>query len=346
MDPAAFSAIYRGKEVALYKISNEYLTCYITNYGARVVSLITKDKSGQSYDVVLGFDSIDGYFDADEKYHGATVGRFANRISGGEFYIGEQKYVLDKNNGPNSLHGGPGAFHNQVWDVIEITEKEVLLKYISPHMEEGFPGELFTTVSYKLVGSDLRISYEAIASEDTIINLTHHSYFNLNGEGTGHVLDHLLEINSEYYTPVNANTIPTGKLDLVSGTPFDFQKEKSIGRDIHLADDQLALGFGYDHNFVVRLSEKNELSYVAKAKGDKSGISMEVWSTEPGVQFYSANHLSGKDIGKSGKRYCKHGAFCLETQHFPDSPNQDHFPSTLLKLNNKFTSCTEYRFAS
>jgi len=307
-----FHTSINGKEVSLYRIFSNNISCYIN---------------------------------ADEQYHGATVGRYANRIANGKFSIDGTDFTLDLNNGPNSLHGGKEALHRKVWSVKESDGQKIMLECVSPHMEEGFPGELTVQVTYQIKGSDLVISYAAKSTENTIINLTHHSYFNLNGEGSGTVIDHLLKINSEYFTPIDQNTIPNGKLELVSGTPFDFSVEKKIGQDLDSGNEQLQRGYGYDHNFVVSNYVAGNLGYVASAKGDKSGLEMQVWSTEPGVQFYSANHLSGKDIGKMGVNYHAREAFCLETQHFPDSPNQSHFPSTLLVANEIFKSVTEYRFS-
>ncbi len=344
MNVDRFNSEVDGKPVSLYPISNNHISCYITNYGARVVSLMVNDKLSTQLDVVLGFDSLEGYINADEQYHGATVGRYANRIANGRFTINEKEYSLAINNPPNSLHGGISAMHNQVWNVIKHESNLITLEHVSPHMEEGYPGELTTQVTYELKGSDLVITYKAKSTEDTIINLTHHSYFNLNGEGSGSVLSHRLKINSEYYTPVNQDTIPTGKLNLVNGTPFDFTSQKEIGLDIEEEDEQLTFGFGYDHNYVVNNYEKGQLGFAAKVNGDISGIEMEVWTTEPGVQFYSANHLNGNDKGKSGQHYSKRNAFCLETQHFPDSPNQNQFPSTALLAGEVFHSETEYRF--
>ena len=339
-----FDTTLNGKPVSLHAISNQHITCFITNYGARVVQLLVKDKSSKSVDVVLGFDSIEAYLNADEQYHGATIGRYANRIANGTFFLNDKAYNLAINNPPNSLDGGISAMHNQVWTVVDHTEDSISLQLISPHMEEGFPGELTTQLTYKLKGSDLIISYKAISTEDTIINLTHHSYFNLNGEGTGTAMNHHLKLNSEYYTPVNENIIPTGKLDLVNGTPFDFTSKKTLGSAIDENNEQLERGSGYDHNFVVNNYEKDVVGFVAVIEGDISGINMEVWSSEPGVQLYTANHLSGKDSGKSGAQYVRRSAFCLETQHFPDSPNQVQFPDTTLEGGMTYQSTTEYRF--
>ena len=344
MNADRFTSEVDGKQVSLFHISNNSISCYITNYGARVVSLIVKNKKSIPTDVVLGFDSLDGYLNATEQYHGATVGRYANRIANGRFSIDEIEYNLALNNHPNSLHGGFSAMHNQVWSVSSHESNSLTLEHVSPHMEEGFPGELTTQLVYELRGSDLIISYKAKTTENTIVNLTHHSYFNLNGEGSGSILNHLLKLNSEYFTPVNSSTIPTGKIDLVNGTPFDFTSKKEIGADIDIDNKQLKIGFGYDHNFVVNNYEKDMVGFVAKVDGELSGIEMEVWSSEPGVQLYTANHLDGKDIGKRGVKYSQRSAFCLETQHFPDSPNQSQFPTTVLKSGGQFTSQTEYRF--
>jgi len=344
MNGAKFDTIHDGKSIQLYHISSKSLSCYITNYGARVVSISTLDRHKNKVDVVLGFDSIQAYFSASEQYHGATVGRFANRIANGNFQLNGTTYTLTKNNGPNSLHGGEKGFHNQVWECISSSESCVILQLVSPHLDEGFPGELTTKVTYKVEGSVLKIDYQATTTRDTVINLTHHSYFNLNGEGSGSILDHQLQLNAEYYTPVDTNLIPKGSIEMVTDTPFDFTKQKRIGENIDDDHQQLRIGGGYDHNFVVNHYEVGHINLVGKVIGDTSGIMMEVWSTEPGVQFYSANNLDGQDTGKSGRNYHPRTAFCLETQHFPDSPNQLHFPSTLLSVNQEFKSSTEYRF--
>jgi len=345
MNAAQFEKMIDGKLIHLYHIFSENISCFITNYGARVVSLTTRGKDSRKVDVVLGFDSIDGYLQANEKYHGATVGRYANRIANGSFSIGNDTYTLAKNNGDNSLHGGITGFHNQVWDCLEQEDNSILLELVSPHLQEGFPGEVKTHVKFSIVDSTLHIDYEAISSEDTVLNLTHHSYFNLNGEGSCDVLQHLLKINSDFYTPVDRNTIPIGSLEMVADSPFDFTRKKTIGTDISLNNEQLEIGDGYDHNFALNQYVEGELNFAAEAIGDESQIKMEVWTTEPGIQFYSANHLNGEDSGKSGNPYHRRSAFCLETQHFPDSPNQSHFPSTLLPANQVFRSTTEYRFS-
>lgn len=345
MNAANFDSIIQGKPVQLFHLHSQNFSCFITNYGARVVSLMTLGKDHRMVDVVLGFDSIDGYLNANEKYHGATVGRFANRIANGEFKIHDTTYRLAQNNDGNSLHGGINAFHNKVWDCISYEEKKLVLELISPHLEEGFPGELSTQVTFSIEGSTLVIGYKAVATRDTIINLTHHSYFNLNGEGSGSILHHALLLNSEYYTPINSKTLPTGSIEMVTDTPFDFTSKKEMGTDIDNENQQLEYGNGYDHNFIINHYVEGDLNFVAKAIGDATNILMEIWSSEPGVQFYTANHLDGQDIGKSGKNYTRRSAFCLETQHFPDSPNQSHFPTTFLKANQVFKSRSKYRFS-
>ncbi len=345
MNSANFERSINGISVRLFHIFSQNISCFITNYGARIVSLTTMDKNARMIDMVLGFGSIDEYIRTNEKYYGAIIGRFANRIANGAFTINKTKYTLAKNNDNNSLHGGTNAFHNQAWNCISHEENKLILEFISPHLDEGFPGELKTQVIFTISDSTLSIEYRAVTTEDTILNLTHHSYFNLNGEGSGPILNHSLRLNSDYYTPVNENAIPTGLIEMVADSPFDFVKHKKIGVDINNDHQQLMYGHGYDHNFVINQYVEGELNLAAEVSGNMSKIKMEVWTTEPGVQFYTANHLDGLDIGKSGNNYNKRTAFCLETQHFPDSPNQTHFPSTLLEANQVFQSTTEYRFS-
>jgi len=345
MDFSKFDKVIDGSQVQLMHLQSDDISCYVTNYGARVVALIVQDADEQEVDIVLGFDSIDGYLTANEQYHGATVGRYANRIAHGSFAINGVSYKLETNNGPNSLHGGSRGFHNRVWSVVSRSRSSVEMSYVSKHMEEGFPGELTVTITYTLDGGGLIIKYLAASDEDTVVNLTHHSYFNLNGEGSGSILGHQLQINADSFTPVNEEVIPTGGLTQVASSPFDFKKFKLIGSDIDQKDDQLRIGSGYDHNYVVNSAIGDDLPYVATAIGDQSGVQMSVYSSEPGVQLYTANHLNGNDLGKNGLPHKRREAFCLETQHFPDSPNQDSFPSTLLRAGTSFQSQTEYRFS-
>jgi len=316
-----------------------------TNYGARIVSIIVPDKDGRPKDIVQGFNHIDDYLNADEIYHGATIGRFANRIKDGRFEIHHIPYRIQPNNGPNALHGGKGGFHQQLWDRRINNPNQVTFYYNSPDGEEGFPGTLKTAVSYLLTEeNELKIRYRASTDKDTVINLTNHAYFNLNGEGEGNILDHEVLIHAHSFIPINANQIPEGKIRTVKHTPFDFTSTKQIGKDLNVADTQLTNGGGYDHCFVLDRERCNARTVVASAYSKKSGIKLELLTTEPGVQFYTGNALTGKDIGKTGKAYGKQSAFCFETQHFPDSPNRPTFPSTMLKVGQSYQSETIYRF--
>jgi aldose 1-epimerase len=313
----------------------------VTNYGARLVTIVVKDKDGNDTDVVLGFDSIQGYLDSKEAYFSALVGRYANRIANGKFALEGKTYQLSTNNPPNHLHGGPQGFHVQVWDVDAVNDNSITLSYLSKNGEEGFPGNCKVAVNYTVTEkNELVISYEASTDGATIINLTSHPYFNLNGQGNGTIVNHLLQINADNYTPVNGSLIPRG-IETVEGTPFDFRQAKPIGKNINDDDEQLRYGSGYDHNYV--LNGKG-FRPAAKVTGDLSGITMEVLTDQPGMQFYSANHLKGENRIKYGKVDGPREAFCLETQHFPDSPNQPQFPSTVLQPGEVFMSKTVYRF--
>jgi len=326
--------------------NNRGMQVALTNYGARIVSIIVPDKQGKPTDVVLGFDSIEGYLIADEIYHGATIGRFANRIKNGTFRLDEKTYSTEPNNGPNALHGGKNGFHNKIWDRRLQNPNGVTFYCTSADHEEGFPGNLTVSVDYLLTdNNELKISFRAKSDQDTVINVTNHAYFNLNGEGEGDVLDHTIYISANEYIPIDDKQIPTGEILAVTDTPFDFREPKALLQHIH--EDHLQInrgGGGYDHNFVLDKERTDGQHVVASAYTAKSGIRLEVLTTEPGVQFYTGNALSGKDVGKSGRNYARQHAFCFETQHFPDSPNQPAFPSTLLKAKQIFQSQTTYRF--
>lgn len=341
--PKQFEHNIAGKSTHLITLRNRCgMEVAFTDYGARVVSILVPDSSGDLRDVALGFDSITGYLEADEKYHGATVGRFANRIANGSFKIDDQYFELEKNNGNNSLHGGPNGFHNQVWDRQVSFKKKVDFYYTSADGEEGFPGHLKVHVSYELTeDNEVVIKYKAETDKKTIINLTNHTYFNLNGEGNSDVLNHILELRSSRYIEIDKNQIPLGTETLVDGTAFDFRKPKSIGQNINDEEEQLKQGSGYDHSFVItpRLD-----SMAARAFSPESGIVLEVFTSEPAIQLYTGNFLSGKDVGKSGRSYGQRNAFCLETQHYPDSPNQPNFPSVILDVGEVFESTTIYKF--
>jgi len=343
-----FKAKRGEKSTALIILKNDRgMQVAFTNFGARIVSLIIPDKFGNPTDVVLGFNSISEYFEADEIYHGATIGRFANRIKGGAFQLNGKTYHIEPNNGPNALHGGRNGFHNQIWDRRLHNPNGITFYYSSPDDEEGFPGTLNTSVDYLITDdNELKISYRARSDQDTFINLTNHAYFNLNGEGSGEVLDHTMQINANEYVPINEHQIPLGKLLPLAATSFDFRQPKVLAAHIHDQDQQLLYaGGGYDHTYVLhKQTGTQEPTLAAVAYAAHSGIKLEVLTTEPGVQFYTGNALSGKDKGKSGKVYGKQHAFCLETQHFPDTPNQTTFPSALLKAGEIYNSQTIYRF--
>lgn len=338
-----FDTDLNGKSITLYNLKNQKgLTCQITNYGGRVVSLWTKDKHGKFEDIVLGYDTLQDYLDADEMFFGATIGRYGNRIANGQFTLDSNSYNLETNNDSNHLHGGSHGFHNVVWDAKQISESKLELSYFSKDDEAGYPGNLSVSVTYELTADNaLQILYKASTDKKTVLNLTHHSYFNLQGAGNGTINNHLLQINASNYTPVNTDMIPTGQIDSVKNSPFDFTKLKTINRDLDLNNTQLKLGSGYDHNFVL---DGTGLKNAALVIEPISGRTMEVYTTEPGIQFYGGNHLNTNKVGKNNMFYDKQTAFCLETQHFPDSPNQANFPSTILEPNETYTSKTIYRF--
>jgi aldose 1-epimerase len=331
----------------LYTLENSKgLKTQISNYGGRVVNLFTPDKSGHSEDIVLGYDDLKSYLTSNEKYFGATIGRYGNRIGNAGFKIGSHKYVLTKNNGNNSLHGGINGFHNVLWEVKQSDKQILELHYLSKDMEEGFPGNLKVRVVYSLTDeNELKIEYFATTDKLTVVNLTHHSFFNLTGDTKKTINNHLMQIMADFFTPVDGGLIPTGSIAPVEGTPFDFRKPIKIGARIESDNEQLKLGKGYDHNWVIDkngTNKKNRL--VAKVADPDSGRTMEVYTNEPGIQFYSGNFLNGKDVGKKNIAYQFRTAFCLETQHFPDSPNRQEFPSTLLHPGEEYYSICTYKF--
>ncbi len=318
----------------------------LTDYGARITRIEVPDKNGKATDVVLGFDSRKAYLEAYEQYHGATIGRFANRIAGGTFTLDGQPYHIRPNNGKNALHGGKGGFHARIWEVKNVETGQAEFYYRSLDGEEGFPGNLSVWVTYTLSDdNELRITFRANTDAPTVINLTNHAYFNLNGEGSGSILDHLLYIQADSFLPIDADQIPTGELRAVGSTPFDFREPRSIKSGIQIPDEQLIIGHGYDHCYILPAG-RDEDHAIASAWSAQTGIRLEVFTTEPGVQFYTGNFLNGKDLGKSGRPYERQGAFCLETQHFPDSPNQTSFPSTVLKPGTTYTSTTIMKFTT
>jgi aldose 1-epimerase len=322
----------------------------VTNYGAIVTAILVPDRNGKLGDITLGYDRVEDYINAvDKPYFGAIVGRYGNRIANGEFTIDGETYSLATNNGPNHLHGGVIGFDKVVWDAELVGGKGwsgLELSYLAKDKEEGYPGNLSIKVTYKLTdANELIVDYLATTDKATPVNLTQHSYFNLKGEGEGNILDHELMINASKYTPVDSTSIPTGEMTSVTGTPFDFTAAKSIGRDIGKKDEQLEFGLGFDHNFVLN-REGDGLSMAASVHEPTTGRVMEIMTTEPGIQFYCGNFLDGRLKGKSGKPYVHRGGFCLETQHYPDSPNQENFPSTILKPGEEYRTTTVFKFSA
>jgi aldose 1-epimerase len=324
--------------------SPQGLRAELTNYGARLMSLFVPFPDGSFRNVCLGFNSPEDYFLADEKYFGAIVGRYCNRIAKGRFELEGKVYELAKNNGPNHLHGGINAFHTQMWQGKKIAENAVEFRYFSPDGEEGYPGNLEVFVLYSIVGKELHLNMRAVSDQSTHVNLTVHPYFNLKGEGNGSILDHELMIMADHFTPVDKNVIPTGEIRKTESTVFDFRDFHRIGDRIDTEDVQLEIGNGYDHNFVLKKSGVKSPELAAVVREPESTLQMDVYTTEPGMQFYTANFLSGKDIGYAGKAYHSREAFCLEPQHFPDSPNQFDFPRTVLFAGERYESKSIFSF--
>ena len=345
----SFGKIPEGQPIDLYVMTNKSgAEVSVTNYGGAVVSVKVPDRSGKLADVVLGYDTGEGYVN-DKSFFGALVGRYGNRIAHAQFVLDGKTYSLAKNNGENTLHGGIKGFNKALWTAKTLSAKDgqsLELSYLSKDGEEGFPGNLNVTVIYTFTDDDaLRISYSATTDKKTVVNLTNHSYFNLAGQGSGDILGHLLMIEADKFTPVDKGLIPTGELRDVAGTPFDFRKATPIGARINQDDEQLKLGGGYDHNFVLRRSAGAGESLAARVVEPTTGRVMEVWTTEPGVQFYTGNSL-GTVTGKGGAEYPKRSAFCLETQHFPDSPNLPKFPSVALEPGKRYHTVTTYKFSA
>jgi len=332
----------------LYTLSNRGgMKVSITNYGGRVVSVLVPDRHGNFADVVLGFDNLEGYLGSNP-FFGALVGRYANRIGKARFKLNGVEYKLEQNDGPNTLHGGSNGFDKKAWTAKESSKNPPALEltYVSPDGEEGYPGKLTARVLYTLTDTnELKVDYTATTDKDTVLNLTNHSYFNLAGEGSGDILRHVMMINADRFTPVDATLIPTGELRKVEGTPFDFRKPRAIGERIDSNDEQIKFGQGYDHNFVLsRIG--HGLTIAARVTEPESGRVLEVLTTQPGMQFYTGNFLDGSVHGKGGKAYVHRSAFCLETQHFPDSPNQPKFPSTVLKPGQTYHETTIFKFST
>lgn len=339
-------------QIKLYTLTNSAgVKVRITNYGATITSIVVPDRNGEMGDVALGYNRVEGYINAvDRPYFGAIVGRYGNRIAKGQFTLEGETYELATNNGENHLHGGNMGFDKVVWDAKPSDSKNALtLVYVARDGEEGYPGALTAKVTYELTeANEIVIDYHATTTKTTVVNLTQHTYFNLKGEGNGDILDHELLINAPAYTPVDKTAIPTGEIANVSGTPFDFTSAKAIGADIAKNHQQIKFGLGYDHNWVLDKSEPGDdgMTLAARVYEPTTGRVLEVHTTEPGIQFYSGNFLSGVLKGKSEKAYEHRGGFCLETQHYPDSPNQPDFPSTTLKPDETYESKTVFRFST
>ena len=344
----SFGKTADGQEVELYTLSNANgVEAAIATYGGIVVSLKVPDRDGKLDDVVLGFDNLDGYL-KENPFFGALVGRYGNRIGKAKFTLNGKEYKLAANNGENSLHGGIKGFNKAVWKAKPVTVKDGValeLTYLSKDGEEGYPGNLAAKVVYTLTNNnELRLDYSATTDQDTVVNLTNHSYFNLSGQGNGNILAHQLQLNADRFTPVDAGLIPTGELRSVKGTPFDFTQLTAIGARVNDDDEQLKLGKGYDHNFVIN-GKAGTLRLAAKVVEPTTGRVLEVSTTEPGVQFYIGNFLNGIK-GKGGKAYELRYGFCLETQHFPDSPNKPAFPTTVLKKGGRYQTTTVFKFST
>ncbi len=333
-----------GEAIRIYTLKSPCMEVRLTEYGARVVNVKTADRNGKVADVVLGYESLPEYLADTKTFLGGVVGRYGNRIAHGSFEIGGQKYQLPLNDHGNTLHGGPVGFDKLAWTG-RVTPGSVEFTLVSEDGDMGFPGALTAKVAYTLTDNVLRLDYSATADRATVVNLTNHSYFNLNGDDEGDILDHEILLNADRYTPTNAALIPTGELAAVAGTPLDFREATRVGLRINDAHEQLEFAGGYDHNFVLN-GETGDLKLAAKLYDARSGRSMTVATTQPGVQFYSGNFLDGTYTGRRGASYTRYKGLCLETQHFPDSPNHPQFPATLLKPGETMHSATTFTFDS
>jgi aldose 1-epimerase len=351
IEQLAYGVLSDGTAIDRFILANRRgMRVAVITYGGIVTSIDVPDRAGNFRNVVLGFDALDGYF-ALSPYFGAIIGRYANRIARGRFSIDGIEYAVPTNDGPNSLHGGHRGFDKVVWKEVEAGETadgaHLLLHHLSPEGDEGYPGNLKSSVQYTLNESnELRIEYAAETDRPTIVNLTNHSYFNLAGAGAGDALGHELMINADAFTPVDATSIPTGEIRPVAGTPFDFRQATTIGARIRAADDQLGITRGYDHNWVLRRSDAHSLSLAARVVEPRAGRVLEIHTTEPGLQFYSGNLLDGRIVGTGDVRYRQSDGFCLETQHFPDSPNHPSFPLTVLRPGETYRTATVFRFST
>lgn len=342
-----FQKIVDGKQVDLFFLRNANgCEVAVTNYGGSLVAIIVPDREGKMANVIQGHDCIDDCINSPEPFLSTLVGRYGNRICRGKFHLNGKEYNLSINNGPNHLHGGPTGFHARVWDAEQIGNQVLVLRYVSAYYEEGFPGELQMTVRYTWTDdNELIVDYRGTTNKKTIVNMTSHGFFSLQGiaNPTPSALDQIVEINADFFVPIDENSIPTGEILRVKGTPFDFTMPKPVGQDIAADDEQIKNGTGYDHCYVLNKSEVGELTFAARVTDPNSGRTMEVYTTEPGVQFYSDNWADGYK-GQHGATFGKHSGLCFEAQHFPDSPNKPHFPSVVLRPGEVYTQKTIYRF--
>ncbi|HWX92857.1 MAG TPA: aldose epimerase family protein [Terriglobales bacterium] len=348
MKKQPFGKTGAGEPVDLYTLTNKAgMEATITNFGGIVVSLKAPDRNGRMDDVVLGYDQLDGYL-TNKAFFGALIGRYGNRIAHGQFKLGGTTYNVPKNDGENSLHGGNTGFNKRLWTAQDVSGphgQALELTYLSKDGEEGYPGNLSVKVVYTLTDTnELKIDYSATTDKETVVNLTNHSYFNLAGQGNGDILEHQLTLNADRFTPVDQTLIPTGELRPVKGTPFDFTKPAAIGSRIDQDDEQIKFGKGYDHNWALNSGGKGGVTLAAEAFEPKSGRVLQILTDQPGIQFYTGNFLDGSITGKGGKVYNHRYAFCLETQHFPDSPNHPSFPTTTLKPGQHYHTVTIFKF--
>lgn len=342
-----FQTTVDGKKTGLYTLKNRNgVEITVTNFGARVVEIWTPDREGNFEDIVLGHDHVDKYIHFNgERFLGATIGRYGNRIDKGQFILDSVSYQLPINDKPNSLHGGTNGFDRVVWDVVQEGAQKLVFSYLSKDGEEGYPGNLNVKMTYELTDdNEFKITHTATTDKKTVLNLTHHSFFNLHGAGNGTINDHELMLNADKFTPVNEVLIPTGEQLVVDGTPMDFQKPALIGDRVNTDYEQLKFGHGYDHNWVLKRKTAHDLELAATVYEPKSGRLLEVWTTEPGIQFYGGNFFDGSMIGKGGKNYGFRASLALETQHFPDSPNHPGFPSTELLPGETYHHVCVYKF--
>ena len=346
-DAEAFTAEVDGKATSLYTLKAGELTMQVTNFGGRVVSLWVPDKDGDYDDVVLGYNNIDSYINnKGERFLGAVVGPYANRIADGTYSIGEETYHFPQNNNGQTLHGGLKGLDMVVWDVVNVNDSTLVLSYVHADGQEGMPGNLSIFMTYALTcGNEFRIEYEAQTDKSTHVNISHHSFFNLKGEGNGTINDHVLYINGSKTTPVNRVLIPSGEIVDVEGTPFDFRQPKAIGTDLNVENEQLANGGGYDHNWVLDRMTEGGMELAASVHEPASGRFMEIYTDQPALQFYGGNFFDGTTEGKYGKALKYRESIALETQKYPDTPNNDNFPSTLLKPGEAYRHACVYRFS-